>query len=104
MLINLSFNTPFNIEKIVFEQEISTFNQPIQENMMEITTSWKEEGIEEGEKSLILLLIKHKLGNISPSLQNQIMGLNIDEIETLGESLFDFSTVDDLVNWLDNNQ
>ncbi len=71
---------------------------------MQITTSWKQEGIEEGEKSLILLLIKHKLGNISPSLQNQIMGLNIDEIETLGESLFDFSTVDDLVNWLDNNQ
>lgn len=91
-----------NSEKIIFEQEISTFSQPIQENMMQITTSWKEEGIIEGEKSLILRLIKHKLGNISPSLENQIMGLNIDDIEALGESLFDFSTVDDLVNWLDN--
>ncbi len=98
-------------EKIIFEQEISKFNQPIQENVMEITTSWKQEGIEQGiaegierEKALILRQLKRKLGNISSSLENQIMSLNIDVIEELGEAFLDFSTVDDLVNWLNANQ
>lgn len=94
-------------EETIFQQEINTFNQPIQENMMQITTSWMEKGIEQGierEKALILRLIKRKLGNINSTLENQIMSLNIDVIESLGEAFLDFSTVDDLINWLNENQ
>ena len=93
-------------EESIFQQEISTFNQPIQEDVMQITTSWMEKGIEQGierEKALILRQVKRKLGNINSSLENQIIDLNIDNMESLGESLFDFSTVDDLVNWLNTN-
>ncbi len=36
----------------------------------------------------------------SPSLETQIMQLSIDNVEVLGEALFDFSTVEDLINWL----
>ncbi|GCL60185.1 DUF4351 domain-containing protein [Microcystis aeruginosa] len=98
-------------EEIQFQQEISTFSQPVQEGVMQITTSWMRQGIELGieqgieqgierEKTLILRQIKRKLGEINPSLETKIMDLSIDDVEVLGEALFDFSTVEDLINWL----
>jgi len=98
-------------EKIQFKQEISLFSQPEQESVMKITTSWMEEGIEIGverglerglerEKELIIRLIKRKLGEISPELETQVKALNIDDVEVLGEALFDFNTGEDLQVWL----
>ena len=91
------------VEEIQFQEEISTFSQPVQEGVMQITTSWMRQGIEQGierEKTLILRQIKRKLGEINPSLETKIMELSIDDVEALGEALFDFSTVEDLINWL----
>jgi hypothetical protein len=85
-----------------FQQELNTFSQPTQEKVMQITTSWMRQGIEQGEKRLTLRLLKRKLGQISPTLEADIMSLNINQIEALGEALLDFSTVDDLINWLHN--
>ncbi|NCQ72174.1 MAG: DUF4351 domain-containing protein, partial [Microcystis aeruginosa W13-16] len=107
--------------------EISTFSQPVQEGVMQITTSWMRQGIEQGieqgikrgieqgieqgiergieqgierEKTLIIRQLKRKLGEINFSLETKIMQLSIDDVEVLGEALFDFSTVEDLINWL----
>ncbi|GCA93580.1 DUF4351 domain-containing protein [Microcystis aeruginosa 11-30S32] len=91
------------VEEIQFQQEISTFSQPVQEGVMQITTSWMRQGIEQGierEKTLILRQLKRKLGEINPSLETKIMELSIDDVEVLGEALFDFSTVEDLINCL----
>ena len=108
----LNLNT---VEEIQFQEEISTFSQPVQEGVMQITTSWMRQGIELGieqgieqgiergierEKTLILRQLKRKLGEINPSLETKIMELSIDDVEALGEALFDFSTVEDLINWL----
>jgi hypothetical protein len=95
------------VEEIQLQEEISTFSQPVQEGVMQITTSWMRQGIEQGiergierEKTLILRQLKRKLGEINPSLETKIMELSIDDVEALGEALFDFSTVEDLINWL----
>ncbi|GCA71454.1 hypothetical protein MiYa_02994 [Microcystis aeruginosa NIES-2519] len=34
------------------------------------------------------------------ALESRIITLNIDDMERLGEALFDFSTGEDLTNWL----
>nr|NCR56053.1 DUF4351 domain-containing protein [Microcystis aeruginosa L211-07] len=91
------------VEERQFQEEISTFSQPVQEGVMQITTSWMRQGIEQGierEKTLIIRQLKRKLGEINPSLETKIMELSIDDVEALGEALFDFSTVEDLINWL----
>ena len=102
-------------EEIEFQQEISTFIQPEQEGVMQITTSWMRRGLEQGleqglerglerglarERNLIVRLIKRKLGDIDVDIESRIMTLNIDDLERAGEALFDFSTVEDLTNWL----
>ncbi|MDB9418800.1 DUF4351 domain-containing protein [Microcystis aeruginosa CS-556/03] len=90
-------------EEIQFQEEISTFSQPVQEGVMQITTSWMRQGIEQGierEKTLIIRQLNRKLGEINPALETKIMKLSIDDVEALGEALFDFSAVEDLINWL----
>lgn len=49
---------------------------------------------------MIVQKLKRKLGEINPSLETKIMQLSIDDVEALAEALFDFSTVKDLINWL----
>ena len=106
-------------EEIEFQQEISTFIQPEQEGVMQITTSWMRRGLEQGleqglerglergleqglarERNLIIRLIKRKLGAIDVDIESRIMPLNIDDLERVGEALLDFSTGEDLTNWL----
>ncbi len=36
------------------------------------------------------------------ALESRIMTLNIDDLERAGEALLDFSTGEDLTNWLNN--
>ncbi|MEI6381175.1 MAG: DUF4351 domain-containing protein, partial [Cyanobacteriota bacterium ELA615] len=107
------------LEELEFKKEVSTFSKPEQESVMQITTSWMEQGIEQGleqglqrgiekglnrEKKLVLRQLKRKLGQITPELEIQIKALDIDKVESLGEALLDFSTVDDLKAWLVSQQ
>ena len=70
------------------------------EGRAEGKTEGKAEGKQEGEVSLVLRLLKKRIGQITPDLQQRIQGLSIEELENLGEALLDFTSVADLVNWL----
>jgi hypothetical protein len=93
------------IEEEKFQIEIGTLIKEEKEEVMQIVTSWMEEGIEKGierEKNLILRLINRKFGQIDLELATKIRILNIEIIEALGEAIFDLETEKDLQNWLDN--
>jgi len=55
------------------------------------------------EQTLILRLLKRRLGNVSNDLEAQIGSLPIDRLEELGEALLDFTQMSDLIGWLDEN-
>jgi Domain of unknown function (DUF4351) len=40
------------------------------------------------------------LGEISPDIQTRIRELNLEELENLGEAMFDFTNISDLLTWL----
>ena len=97
------------IEKEKFQTEIGTLIKEEKEEVMQIVTSWMEEGIEKGiergierEKNLILRQINRKFGQINRELETEIRSLNIEIIEALGEAIFDLDTVQDLQTWLEN--
>ncbi|MBD2387420.1 DUF4351 domain-containing protein [Cylindrospermum sp. FACHB-282] len=88
-----------------FQTELGSLKQEEQENVMQIVTSWMRQGIEQGiqrEKDLVVRLLKRKLGEINAELEAQVRSLEVERLEVLGEALFDFSTVEDLRDWLDN--
>lgn len=91
-------------EQRVFEEKITEFQPQQKEGVMEIVTSWMEQGIERGQKrealSLILRQITRRVGGISPELESQIQELSLTELETLAEDLLDFNSVEDLQQWL----
>ena len=91
-------------EQRVFEEKITEFQPEQKEGVMEIVTSWMEQGIERGEKrealSLISRLLSRRVGVISPELESQIQELSLTELETLAEDLLDFNSVEDLQQWL----
>ncbi len=63
----------------------------------------KAEGIKEGEVSLVLRLLKRRIGEINAEDESRITGLSVEQLEALGEALLDFSSGDDLSAWLADN-
>ncbi len=59
-----------------------------------------EQGRQEGEVQLVLRLLHRRFGELSPTLEQQIRRLSVEQLEALAEELLDFSTVEELENWL----
>jgi hypothetical protein len=93
------------VEKQQFQVEVDKIKLPTErEDVMELTTSWKEEGIVQGReleaRSLVIKQLTRKFGNLSPELLARVNGLSIDRVEALAEDLLDFTSVSDLERWL----
>jgi len=59
----------------------------------------KQEGREEGMRSLVMRLLSRRFGEIPSTTQTQIEQLNLEQTESLAEALLDFNSLDDLSNW-----
>ena len=70
------------------------------EQIMQITTSWKEEGIKQGQVATILRLLNRKLGQIPEQITTKIESLGTTQLDSLTEELLNFQTIDDLISWL----
>ena len=55
---------------------------------------------QEGEQRLIIRQLNRRFGEIDASLIDRIRGLSIERLELLGDALLDFTTISDLVTWL----
>lgn len=60
----------------------------------------RQEGEQAGESRLVLRLLSRRIGELSPEMRSQIQALSLQQLETLGEALLDFSQPSDLENWL----
>ncbi|MEH2211862.1 DUF4351 domain-containing protein [Nostoc sp.] len=91
-------------EEEIFQTEIAQFEPTQQQVVMQIVTSWMEEGIQQGELKIIQRLLTKRIGVITAELQEQLHGLSLTQLEDLAEALLDFSTEADLVTWLQQQQ
>ena len=58
---------------------------------------------ERGEQSIIIRLLKRRVGDLSVQVQEIIKSLPIEKLENLGDALLDFAGIEDLTNWLKIN-
>ena len=115
LISNLFTMLQLNREK---RQQLTTEDQELIMKLSPIYTARLQEreqiglqkGIQQGlqqalekESSLIVRLLTRKVGELSPYLKTQVMSLQINTLEDLGEALLDFNSIDDLVNWLAEN-
>ncbi|MEY2978985.1 MAG: hypothetical protein RLZZ435_3124 [Cyanobacteriota bacterium] len=91
-------------EETVFQTTIAEFSPPEQEQVMQLTTSWMrqgiEQGIEQGQKSLLCQLIKHRFGELDDVTLAKVDRLTAPQLEELGEVLLDCADVTELEQWL----
>ena len=62
----------------------------------------EERGKEQEALQLILRLLTRRFSNIQPDVEQQIRTLSITQLEDLAEALLDFTSPNDLVNYLTN--
>jgi hypothetical protein len=94
MTLPESLSQQFDIELEAFEET---------KKMKYVTTIERRaeaRGIELGERSLVRRLLTRRFGDLQEPIAVQISSLSIDQLEALGEALLDFTTIDDLTQWL----
>jgi hypothetical protein len=95
-------------EELQFQKKIAKLTRDKRQKVMELTTSWKEEGLKEGlekgrkqgEEIVVLRQLKRRCGPFSPNIEKTVRSLPISKLDDLAEALLDFSSPADLRNWL----
>jgi hypothetical protein len=96
-------------EQRIFQTELGAVAPPEQETVMQIVTSWMEEGIEKGRvegeqeaaRRLILRLLTRRFGEMEPALRERVAALPTERLEELGEALLAFESSEEIAAWLD---
>jgi hypothetical protein len=90
--------------KQAFRDDLAQYEQ---ERQMPYITSIERMGIEqgrvEGQRSLIDLLLSQKIGQLSQPLDDRISALSSEKLNSLAIALLNFSTLEDLESWLQEN-
>ncbi|MDY7003362.1 MAG: Rpn family recombination-promoting nuclease/putative transposase [Cyanobacteriota bacterium] len=60
----------------------------------------KVEGRLSGAIAFVMRLLKKRFKDIPTAINNQIEDLSVEDLESLGEDLLDFNSLEDLENWL----
>ncbi|MEM8779920.1 MAG: DUF4351 domain-containing protein, partial [Cyanobacteria bacterium P01_G01_bin.49] len=91
-------------EEQQFKAELKEANLIEEEGIMEIVTSWMERGIEQGiergEQKIIKRQLKRRFNEIPSEIENQINNLSLEQIESLADAIFDLQSLEELRNWL----
>jgi Domain of unknown function (DUF4351) len=75
------------------------FERGIQEGRQEGMQEGRQEGMAQ-EQSLILRQLSRRVGILSSETRSQVESLSLEQLESLGEALLDFSSASDLELWL----
>ena len=96
------------VETKKYERELATLAPDEKEATVEMMSSWEriglerglQEGRQEGKEDLVVRLITKRFGSVSPQVTQRLDQMPTDQLDALGEALFDFSSVADLEMWL----
>ena len=84
---------------------LETEEEELMATLSQVYLEWeqktREQGFEQGKKSLILSLLTRRFGEIPSGTQAQIDRLNLSQLDSLGETLLDFASLADLQTWLE---
>jgi predicted transposase/invertase (TIGR01784 family) len=61
----------------------------------------RQEGIIAGQRALILRLLERRVGAVNPDVVARIEELSIEQLESLVDEVVEFSSLSDLMIWLD---
>ena len=54
-----------------------------------------------GERQMAIRILSRQLGDLSPSFISRLNELSLEKVEALGDAMIDFTSLDDLTQWLE---
>jgi len=103
-------------ENNAYEREFAELAPDTKEKTMEMITSWHRQGLQiglkegrqeglqqgllEGKEDLVARLIRRRFGTVPTTVAKRLDKLTADQLNELGEALFDFSSLVDVKHWL----
>jgi hypothetical protein len=103
-------------EAKIFKKRVAAVAPAERERLMEIVTSWEQEGIEkglqqgleqgraegiaEGALGVVVALLARRLGPLPESTMTHVRSLSLSSLQNLAEAVLDLETADDLERWL----
>lgn len=90
-------------QEMFLEDRRGELNLAKREGREEGRRQGKEEGRTEGERNLLLRQLERRFGEVTASAIASIGALNSQDLERLGEAMWDFQGSEDLLNWLQEN-
>jgi len=88
-------------------KQTRVYQQARAEGRQEGIQEGRQEGIQEGQQreaaTLVLRQLARRLGQVAPEVRSQIQQLPVAQLEELGEALLDFSSAQDLADWLQDH-
>ncbi len=96
------------MEVIEFEQEVAKIKVGNEkEQVMQIVTSWMEQGIEQGEQKAtlksVLRVLNRRVGSLGTDVHERLEDLSVSQLEDLLDAALDFDQMSNLIGWLDVN-
>lgn len=92
----------------VFQHELATAAPPVRRAILELSNPWirqgkeegRREGRQEGEADLVIRLLTKRLGSLSPERIEAVRRLDVEQLETLAEAIFEIGSDADLAPYL----
>ena len=96
------------VELSEFEGEVASIKKDAEkEGVMQIVTSWMEQGIEQGEQKealrLVSRVLNRRVGELDAGEIDQLQQLSVARLEDLLDAALDFTSRSDLESWLSQN-
>jgi hypothetical protein len=101
------------LEVIEFEREVASIKKETEkEQVMQIVTSWMEQGIEQGRIEggkdealrLVSRVLHRRVGELDAGVNGRLQLLSVSQLEDLLDAALDFSQMEDLTGWLDTHR
>jgi Domain of unknown function (DUF4351) len=98
-----------NLEVVEFEREVASIKKETEkEQVMQIVTSWMEQGIEQGEQKAtlksVLRVLHRRVGELDADVNERLQLLSVSQLEDLLDAALDFSQMENLTGWLDTHR
>jgi Domain of unknown function (DUF4351) len=94
-------------EETILQEELDKIGTREKETVMNIVTSWMEQGIEQEkahsqarEVARLIRQLHRKIGTVAAAAEQAIGQLSSEQLDQLSDALFDFSSETDLLTWL----
>ncbi|MEQ8468369.1 Rpn family recombination-promoting nuclease/putative transposase [Coleofasciculus sp. E1-EBD-02] len=106
--MNIANQANFSVEEVEKLRKQEMFLEDQRGSIVKAKQEALQEGVEQGRQEenirWIFRFLERQFGSIPPKISQRIQNLSFDQLERLGNDVFDFNNLEELSSWLQENE